>query len=265
MSSPMVTRCLHVRFLIPTSEQDAQIVAYPGLARGSIHVDIDGKMYSAAPLWRFNTKWCKKCRFGKEVNHRFDFLAGYRYWHFDEDLAITERLEPMGAFYAPGTALTLTDGIDTRNDFHGAEFGIEWLRQRGKWVWEFNGSIASGRIFQRIQGNGTTVASVPGVLEQTVDGGFYVPAGGIDVRDDRGTIIPQARIGLGYYLRPCLRLHVGYDFVYVKDVVRPSGALNPVFPGSRLASGGVPGDGFAGYEETDIWAQGVTLGMTMNY
>jgi hypothetical protein len=245
--------------------QDAQILAFPGLARGSLTVDTDGQMYSAAPVWRFNMKCCKKCRWGKEVTHRYDFLVGYRYWHFEEDLAITEQLEPVGTYFAPGTAFTLTDHVQTRNDFHGAEFGIEWLRQCGKWVCEFNGRIASGRIRQRLHATGTTNAYVPAGLDQTVDGGFYVPADGVDVRRDKGTLIPQARIALGCYVRPCLRLHVGYDFLYVDDVVRPGNVLNPAFPGSRLARGGAGEDGFTPYDDTDVWVQGVSVGMTLNY
>ena len=57
---------------------------------------------------------------------RVSWLAGYRFFRLNEDLNIVEQttaIDPQGQA-AVGTAIDISDSSDTRNEFHGGQFGM---------------------------------------------------------------------------------------------------------------------------------------------
>lgn len=244
--------------------QDTQLLALPGLASGSFRVDNDGQIYSAALAIRRNTRCRTVTRLQREIQQRVDIVSGFRYLRYAEDLDMFEVLQPTGMFFAPGTLYELTDRITTENDFYGAEFGMDFFRQRRRLLFEMSWRLALGNMRRRVYANGDTTLTVPGSnVPMTIPGGFYIAADGLQGSDDEFSVIPQARIALGFFMRHNLQFNIGYDFMFINNVVRPSTAINPRFPGSRLVSG-VGGDTLT-FVSTDLWLQGLSGGLTWNF
>lgn len=62
---------------------------------------------------------------------RLDGFAGYRYRGFDESLEIYKDIRPLGPAFVPGTTILCNDYFRTRNQFHGAAFGLDWQTEVG--------------------------------------------------------------------------------------------------------------------------------------
>ncbi len=244
---------------------DAQLIALSGTNRGSIFIDNDGQVYSGSLALRRNTRCCTVTRFGRDINQRVDVIVGGRYLRFGETLNFTETLEPTGGFFAPGTFYRLNDHIEAANDFYGAELGVEFLRQKRRSVVELSARVAFGDMRRRLRATGATTVTVPGSPAlATLPGGFHVPAQGFDEFDDEFSVIPQARIACGYFIRTNLQFHVAYDFMFITNIVRPSSGIRTSFPGTSLVSG-LPSDNTLTFVNTNAWIQGISMGLTLNF
>ncbi len=167
-------------------------------------------------------------------------------------------------FSLPGTLYELTDQISTENDFYGAELGMDFFRQKRRLLFELSWRLAVGNMRRRVYANGGTTLTIPGsTVPMTIPGGFYVAADGLQGSSDSFSVIPQARIGVGYFLRHNLQFNLGYDFMFINNVVRPSTAINTRFDASRLVSG-VGGDTLS-FVSSDVWLQGLSAGLTWNF
>ncbi len=240
--------------------QDAQIVALDGLATGSLGINTGGRIYSVAPTLRFNASCCiEDCK-----SRRWDVVLGYRYFHLGEDFSISETLRPAGGFFVPGTTYALSDAIETRNDFHGGEFGLEHFRQRNRWILELGVRAALGNLRRRFEARGQSDVLVPGVLESSSDGGFLVPVGLVTETSNKFAVLPQLRVGLGFMPRPNLRLHTSYDFLYLNRVSRPGSLMPQAIDGSGLLRGGGTTTLPAADSES-VWLQGISFRATVNF
>ena len=88
---------------------------------------------------------------------------------------------------------------------------------------------------------------------------------------DAFAVVPEAQVQLGYQLTGQLRAFVGYNFLYVSEVVRPGDQIDRVVdirqvplltPTPALVASSRPAVPF---HMTDYWAQGVTFGMAFRY
>ena len=84
-------------------------------------------------------------------------------------------------------------------------------------------------------------------------------------------VVPEAQIQLGYRTQSGIRFFVGYDFLYVSNVVRPGDQIdttlnftgNPaLIPGSTLTGAARPSAMFNG---SSLWAQGVKIGASFQF
>lgn len=244
---------------------DAEILAARGIATGAIDYRSSSQIYSAAALLRANLCCCQGFHGCEPSSSRWDLLLGYRYFHLGESLSSFESFYPTGMFFMPGTFYELSDALETRNDFHGGEIGAHYQNQRGRWVLELAGRVALGQTTREVRVSGSSRAVVPGVMDRTVPGGFLTS--GIQLgshRDSEFGVLPQAEVTLGCYLTTKLRFNVGYNFLYLNNVVRPGRAL-PAIDSSTLLSG--VGTTPIHIEDVDqgAWLQGVSLGLTWNF
>ena len=84
---------------------------------------------------------------------------------------------------------------------------------------------------------------------------------------DRFGLIPEVNLNVGYQLTDHLRLFVGYDILYWSNVVRPgdqiSRSINPTQQlGGTLMGVAAP---LPQFHTTDFWAQGVSLGLDLQF
>jgi hypothetical protein len=200
----------------------------------------------------------------REPEGTVDLIAGFRYVQFNETVdfaanfnAPTLLLTPPAVFAVPlgfPLATAISDTYETHNHFYGGNLGIraEFKDVSGFFI---NGSaqVALGvdnETFNRQFTSTLAVAPVPalgfpGVAAGTISQSYSV---------NRFTVVPEGTLNVGYQFAPELRVWVGYDFLYISDVLRPGQQVNT----AGLAFAPTP-------SHTDFWAQGVNFGVEVRF
>jgi len=263
--SPILARPF---FNMLTGREDAELVAFPNVLTGAVSVNASSEVSGAA--FRLRRKLCASEGCGTSwltcqptpVSSQTDMTIGYRFLELDERLSINENLTSLVA-NEPG-AFNITDSFDTRNQFNGPEFGVQWRGRKGFWSLDLLMRMALGNNHQTVNIAGTSVITEnaqstthnSGVLAQRTNIGSY--------ERDRFAVIPELGATIGYQLTQGWKLNVGYSFVYWSSVVRPGDQidtdLNPnLLPPEEAPFTGALRPQFQ-FVESDYWLQGLSLG-----
>jgi hypothetical protein len=201
---------------------------------------------------------------------RIDFLAGWRYARLDEQLLISDfkRSVGSGSGLQIGTTVEEYERFATLNQFHGGEIGLlaEWRRCR--WTLETVLKLALGGTRSQANIQGSTTVSVPdpdvaisptGLLVQETNRGSY--------QGDSFAVVPELGVALGYQLTPRLRANAGYTFLYWSQVARPGDQIDLDLNPTQLQPGGLVGAPRPAFDWkfTDMWAQGISLGLDYRF
>jgi len=79
--------------------------------------------------------------------------------------------------------------------------------------------------------------------------------------------VPRINTKLGFNVLPHLRLHVGYDLMYISNVVRPGDQIDLAINTSQMLGGalaGPPNPAFT-FRDTDLWVQGLDAGAELRF
>jgi hypothetical protein len=242
--------------------QDAVIVAYPGQQTGSLDIQSANELDSVEVLVRHVV--FQRC------DRQMDFLAGYRYGRFAEDLAIDHsttyvtRVQDIPL----GTVIAVSDRFAASNEFHGAELGVVTKARYCNWSLELLTKLALGNTRSRVSVNGSTVVTERNQAPATYTSGMLaLPTNAGNYERDGFSVIPELGVTVGYNVTCRLKATVGYTFLYWSQVVRPGDQVdtnvNPTqFPPRQLV--GVPAPQF-GLATTDFWAQGLNIGLDYRF
>jgi hypothetical protein len=206
-------------------------------------------------------------------NGYLNLLIGYRQLGLDERLTITESLMTlvpvMGA--PTGTTFVVQDRFTTNNTFYGGQVGLAGEYRLGSLSFGFKGKVALGCTQEWAEIAGTTTRIFPGGAPQAMPGGLLALQGtnlGRFFRTDFA-VVPEGQFTVGYQLRSWCRLTVGYNFLYWSSVIRPGGLIDPGVNASFVPFRGTGGGGVARpapvFNTSDMWAQGVTLGVEFHW
>jgi hypothetical protein len=215
---------------------------------------------------------------------RLDVLGGFRYVQLNEYISINDfSAVPAGAPALAGLQYQREDVFDTRNLFFGPQVGVKAEWHRGRWTLGANAKLAVGWMEQLAQIDGVTVIGTPGTqvlgplvinLPPTVyapfPGGVLAQPSNIGNRNrSKFAFLPELGLNVGYNFRPGLRAFVGYDFMYLSNVLRPDDLIDVNVNPNQFAPSVAP---LAGpfvpqpqYKQTSFWAQGITLGIELKY
>jgi Putative beta barrel porin-7 (BBP7) len=245
-----------------TGLPDAQLVAFPGVVSGSVAVSShSGGLLGAGALFRHNL-CCTPCT-------RLDALVGYRFLRYDDDLNVDENLTPVGPLFVPGTNILVSDRFSARNEFHGADLGLEAQRRRGPWSVDLLAKVALGNLRRDVTIDGTTVTSVPGVPSVVNTGGLLAQSSNIGrFRSDTFTAVPELGLNVGYQVTPRARLYVGYTLLWLPDMARAADQVDlTVNPGLIPPATGpaLPARPRFEQHDTGIWVQGLNFGMAFRF
>lgn len=256
----------------PPAREDVELVSDPGVLSGSVSVNVQSEIHSAAAHLRYNL-W-RDCEVADECCARplmgprrrsADFLIGYRYLRVDERLTIRENLntldppEPINSINE-----RIRDDFRTRNSFHGVELGILGAAARGRCSVEVLGKLAIGEIDQTVIIEGVTTRTVNGV-PQSFQGGLLAQRSNIGryVRDEFA-LAPEVDVTLGLQVSRRLRFVGGYTFLYLSRIVRPGEQIdldvNPDFlppPADPITGPARPRFAF---QDVDMWVHGLNFG-----
>jgi hypothetical protein len=248
-----------------TNQNSSELVALPGLAKGSISASaLTTGLIGAGAMFRANL-CCDSC-------FRIDWLGGYRYLNFSDRLNVNESLTSTNpdSFVVPGTTIAVGDRFATRNTFNGFNTGLSAQFQRGPWALEGLATVAVGDNHRVVSIDGATTVTVPGLPSVTNAGGLLALPSNIGrFGGDHVAVIPQFGMNLYYQITPWLRATAGYTFLLWPEVVRSADAIdttvNPnLLPPTNPLGGGPARPAFTGGTST-FWAQGISAGLQLRF
>lgn len=259
-------------FNVQTGLQDSELVCYPGVVDGSVHVNTDSDFQGAGIRFLRNichTEWCLPagdcCDKMVRGGYRLNWLAGYRYLRLDEGIIINEMLTSTNtAGVIPvGTMFDVTDNFQTDSEFHGGDLGLMAQWRRGRWTLDVLGKAAIGNVHNTVTISGSTTTAVPNGPTTTNPGGLLAQGTNIGTYEsDDFSVVPEGSVNIGYNITPRLRALVGYTFIYWTNVVRPGDQIDLGLNPSQFPPGTLTGAARPAFtmNDSDFWAQGLNVG-----
>ncbi len=251
------------RPFINDGTQDAVLVSLPGIVSGNIAVTSNSKVYGNEINLR-RALYIDGCR-------RIDLLAGYRFFQMSEQLRIgtnTVSLDPSIPVTV-GTAFSIFDSFHTRSQFNGGQLGINSQHYFGCWSVDLLAKVALGGMSQTVTISGNTTVTPPGGATTSSAGGVLaLPSNMGQFTRSRFAVIPEFGVNLHRQLNPCWKVNLGYTIMVVTNVVRPGDQIDlnvdpNQFP-PPATSGPFTAPAFA-FNDSDIWLQGLNVGLEYNY
>ncbi|MBY0525749.1 MAG: BBP7 family outer membrane beta-barrel protein [Gemmataceae bacterium] len=210
---------------------------------------------------------------------RLNVLAGFRYVDLQERLRIRNAATFFGATdifqvasFPPFSQFPGFDDFDTRNQFYGGQLGAQLDVQRGKFLFCGQVKVALGAMHQVVTIAGSTGAIPPGSSASvlSVPGDSYALLSNIGrTTQNEFAVVPEVRLSVGYQITEHVNVSVGYNFLYLSDVLRPgdqidrrvNAALIPTFgiapPGALLPA--VP------LKSSDFFAHGINFALGVQF
>ena len=206
---------------VQTAAQDATVIAYgqqPDEARvqtGSLDIRDASELDSVEVLFR--QVLFQRC--GRQL----DFLFGYRYGRFSENLSVDSSTTFVSGFATPdGTVSQVSDLFAASNEFNGAELGFAAKTRCCRLSMELLGKLAIGSTQSRVNVNGSTVVTEPGQQPVTYTGGLLaLPTNSGSYQQNDLSVVPELGITLGYDFTCRLKATFGYTLMYWSRVARP--------------------------------------------
>ena len=242
--------------------ESANILSNPGKVSGDILVGVSMHHWGTD----MNGLFCLYRQPGIELS----LLAGMRYDDLQEGLRILQHSLTL----ANNTNTTFDDHFDTRNQFYGAQLGGRLIWQRDVLILEMTGKIALGTLHQVVDIQGDSSQFGPKATPTgSATGGFFAQPSNIGrTSANPFAALPSMQAKLGYQITPCLRAFLGYDMMYLNEVVRPAnqidrninltqsailGATKGVLKGAALPA--------PHFQRTSFWAQDVSFGFELRF
>jgi hypothetical protein len=233
-----------------------------------------------------------------------DFLLGYKYLQTNEDFQIhsdsvlrgftvvpTFVPGPFGVPIQTGTIIvptavnvggvvtatpatvSIADRFVTTNQFNGGNFALRTEIRYGMWTLSAVGKVAIGNMHQTLRIRGVTSFDDPATGRSGYAiGGLFANTSNIGTyTHDEFCVIPEVTLTLGINLTKSLSMYLGYNFLYVSNVLRPGNQLSPFIDSTTIPfssqygqTGGVPGV-MKPLIQDDFWLQGVSFGFAWKY
>jgi len=251
---------------VENSERPNTYVIYSrpdGSESGFINVE------SPLRVWTFDIN--ARGRGTTVFSERFDWIAGFRYFDLREGIFVQDFIQFNTGDFA-GTSLYGEDRFYVTNQFYGAQIGGNSFFELGAgFSLDVTAKIAIGGVRQRAQINGVTIERQNGVVTRVVEGDILTQPSNIgEYSRGQFAAVPEVLIKLGYRVGSRANVTIGYNFIGVSNIVRAGSVIDPnVNPNQSpyLESRGNstaarPAFGFNG---TEFWGQGLTLGVSFTY
>lgn len=211
-------------------------------------------------------------------NFKVDLLAGFRWWNFDEALTFrTDNTFVTAPIFVNGTK----DKFSTQNNFYGGQIGIGLDYNCNCFFANITGKVAFGTNCSKLDVSGHYVTNglnpgFPGIPSNGVfyEGGLFAQESNIgSTKKNYFTYIPEVTATFGYQVTECLRIKVGYNFLWINKVLRPGNLIDRnINPTQSVALTQNPDAALIGEpapvrftKTSSLWAQGVTAGFDFSF
>jgi hypothetical protein len=254
--------------------ETAFLRAIPGFVSGSALLSLTSRMQGAELNGLVNLT--------QRDTLRLDLLCGFRFVELKERLTFATTALGLGPANPVagnnGLVFDTLDKFNTHNDFYGGQLGLRGEYRRGKWFANGTIQIALGDMFEQADRHGdylTNVLNNPagGTPRNFAGFGAFVQHSNMGGNHRHEfAVVPEAGINVGYAVRNGLRVYVGYDFLYLSDVLRPGKQIDQVINFSQTVDSIAAGNGFTPgsrpaptLTSSDFWAQGINFGVEWRY
>jgi Putative beta barrel porin-7 (BBP7) len=251
-----------------TNAENGFLTSFPGFFTGGILVSSTAQLWGAEANGLFRPL--------KGDNFSIGLLGGFRYLDLRERLDISSSSVSLVPGVPPiagpaGSTFDAADSFATRNQFYGGQLGIKAEAHMSRFFASLTGKCALGQMHESVSVNGVT--SFGGAVPPAVfPGGIFTAGSNIGQRtSDRFAVVPEAQVQVGVDVTSNIRAFVGYNFLYVSDVVRPGDQIDRSFNFTQVAPplgpGALVGPAVptAQFNHTDFWAHGVNFGIEFRF
>jgi hypothetical protein len=241
--------------------EDADPVALPGIASGTLDVGFLNKLYGADANLRWHV-W-------SDQGDHFVLLFGGRYLDLEEGLGIHETSQDMPGIGTPGNQYVLNESFSTRNRFGGGQFGAEYQWRYGPFTATTLGKVAFGTVDQSIDNSAFISITDPnGLVHSSSDRALFIsPTNAGRFTRTRFAVVPEAQFHFAIDFNEYVRFTIGYTFLYLNEAARPGDQINRnvniqpvgtpiVFPPTAPAPSII---------STGFWAQGLDVGLRFSF
>lgn len=204
-------------------------------------------------------------------SEHFDWIAGFRYFDLREGIFVQDYIQFNTGDNA-GTSLFGEDRFYVTNQFYGAQIGgNSFFELGGGFTLDVTAKIALGGVRQRAQINGVTIERQNGAVTRVVEGDILTQPSNIgEYSRGQFAAMPEVLIKLGYRLGARTNVTIGYNFIGLSNIVRAGSVIDsnvnpnqsPYLESNNNSTAARPAFGFNG---TEFWGQGLTLGVSVVY
>ena len=202
-------------------------------------------------------------------NYTVTALGGVRYLDLTEDFDLVDSIYGIGGPFVTQSG-TVRDHFGTRNQFFGPMLGVRGTIGWGPISLTATGRVSIGPVWQELNVAGHFDAQ--NFFVSTANQGIFAqPSNSGRTSSTAFAVNPEFQVKLGYDLRPNIRLTVGYDFLYLSNVVRPGDQLDRNLPKGQVFMQGGPSVVTSTtqparlFRTTDFYAQGLNAGVTLRF
>lgn len=262
--NPIVGRpFFNVQLLPAPGQEDALLVAYPGLVEGDAHGSYKNNLLGAEGFLRVMMQ--------RSQLRRVDLIAGYQFMRLDDQLEVRSFhtvVDP--ASIINGFTFDVRDRFRSINQFHGGTLGLQGSMSRGNWSLNGLFKVGVGNNHQSVLVQGTTLVALPPGPPVARNGGLLAMpsngSGGPAFVRDRLCVIPEFTTSLNYHITPTVNLSVGYNLIWLSNVVVSGDQIDRRVNRSQIP-GPVVGPNVPAFPFNDstYWVQGINLGMNWNF
>ena len=242
--------------------QDADPISVPNILAGSVLVQTNRQMYGgeAALRWHY---W-------EGGNARIAFIAGPRFLFVEELLLNFVRTRDLPGPGVPGNSYEFNEHYATDNGFYGGQFGVEWQFRLGPCSLSTAGKLAMGPIFQNLntRASSRVTEGATGQTFTSPDRSLYLfPSAIGNFSRTHFAVVPEVNAKVGLDFTEWIGMSVGYSYVYISDVIRPSEFVNRSVTLQNVGDLSIipPARTPPSFRTTSFWGQGLEVSLLMRF
>jgi hypothetical protein len=251
-----------------------------GLTAAPDQVGTAGFSFSRGDFWGIGARGLKNL--ARQERLSLDASFGFRNLNLSEKYQATySQLNASGAGVrlcgflsgsgaVPGYA-TAQDRVEARDHFYGADLGVRFSYHLDRFILDVDPRIALGAMDEALKTSGSCRVW-NGATNATLfaaNGGFFARPNVVGERSKTAfAVIPNVSVKVGVRITEHLQFKVGYEFLYISDVVYAGNQLDRRISLPRAFGGltGVPASGVSKpFRTDDFMAHGVTAGFTIKF
>lgn len=257
---------------------------------------------------RFSLKMSSKL-LGAELNSlvnwintsefKLDLLCGFRWVQLQESLLFRGKTDALPNAPIAAGFYNFKDNFKTNNNFYALQIGLKADCRMDKWCFNGVAKLALGYMDQKVRIDGKSQTLDGNLFYMTKNTGDEILGGGIFSEPtnrgshphDKFAVALETGVNLSYQFSHCFEIGVGYNILWLNQVLRPGDQIdrkiNPtrtaLAEASRESVGIGPdtpvpfGDSAAAplptgprrpkfkHHSTDFWAHGLTISLNLKF